>query len=79
LHNGELIAGGVFTTAGGMGANYVARWNGSIWQPLGGGMSSSVSALTVYNGGKRPADCTPARVTASCQRGHAAPPLSVRC
>jgi hypothetical protein len=50
VYNGELIAGGGFTTAGGVPANYIARWDGSSWQPFGSGMNSSVSALTVYNG-----------------------------
>ena len=55
VYNGELIAGGVFTTAGGVDASKIARWNGSIWQPLGSGVSGGgiyqgVYALTVYNG-----------------------------
>ena len=29
VYNGELIAGGDFTTAGGVTCNYIARWNGS--------------------------------------------------
>ena len=27
VYNGELIAGGYFTTAGGVAANYIARWD----------------------------------------------------
>ena len=46
LPNGDLIAGGNFTTAGGVAANRIARWNGSAWFPLGSGMNSSVTALT---------------------------------
>jgi len=49
VYSGELIAGGSFTTAGGLTCNYIARWNGSTWQPLGTGMNSSVFALTVHN------------------------------
>jgi hypothetical protein len=30
--------------------NYIASWDGSIWSPLGSGMSSGVNALTVYDG-----------------------------
>ena len=50
VYNGELIAGGYFTTAGGVTANYIARWDGSSWQPLGSGTNSAVISLTVYNG-----------------------------
>ena len=49
-YNGELIAGGVFTTAGGVTCNYIARWNGSVWQLLGSGMNGPVNALMEYNG-----------------------------
>lgn len=49
-YNGELIAGGDFTSAGGVAANRIARWDGSTWQPLGSGMNAAVKALTVYNG-----------------------------
>ena len=50
VYNGELIVGGHFTTAGGLSANYVARWNGNSWQTLGSGMNNDVLDLTVYNG-----------------------------
>jgi hypothetical protein len=40
LPNGNLVAGGDFTTAGGVTANNIARWNGSSWAPLGSGMNS---------------------------------------
>jgi hypothetical protein len=55
VYNDELIAGGKFTTAGGVAANRIARWDGSNWQPLGSGMHGDmifpgVSALTVYDG-----------------------------
>lgn len=45
-----LIAGGGFTTAGGVSANYIAKWDGSTWSSLGSGMSATVRALTTYNG-----------------------------
>ena len=41
----DLIAGGTFTTAGGIVANYVARWDGAAWQPLGAGVTGAVAAL----------------------------------
>jgi len=50
VYNGELIAGGEFSTAGGVTCNRIARWNGSTWQPLGTGMTAPVLALTVYDG-----------------------------
>ncbi|MDM8006914.1 MAG: hypothetical protein QUV05_12315, partial [Phycisphaerae bacterium] len=55
-YDGKLIAGGVFTTAGGVAASRVASWDGSSWSPLGSGMSADgtvyvcVYALTVYDG-----------------------------
>ena len=35
----NLYAGGDFTTAGGVSANYIAKWDGSAWSALGSGMS----------------------------------------
>ncbi|MCX6163750.1 MAG: T9SS type A sorting domain-containing protein [Ignavibacteriae bacterium] len=49
VFNNELIAGGSFTTAGGVSANRIAKWNGTSWSPLGSGMNSNVLALTVFN------------------------------
>ena len=45
MPNGDLIAGGYFTTAGGFSASYIARWDGSAWSALGGGMDSGVEAV----------------------------------
>jgi hypothetical protein len=50
LSGSDLYAGGGFTSAGGVSANRIARWNGSVWSALGSGMNNSVSVLTV-NGG----------------------------
>src|SRR6266852_4186326 len=44
-----LYAGGGFTTAGGVAANYVAKWDGAQWSMLGSGMNSVVRALTVFD------------------------------
>jgi len=49
VYNNELIAGGNFTSAGGVSANYIAKWNGNDWAPLGSGMNNDVRTLTVYN------------------------------
>jgi trimeric autotransporter adhesin len=38
--SGNLYAGGAFTTAGGLGATNVAKWNGSTWSALGAGVGS---------------------------------------
>src|ERR1035441_8652022 len=44
----NLYAGGYyFTTAGGVPANYIAKWDGSAWSALGSGMNGGVSALAV--------------------------------
>src|SRR6185436_7663584 len=32
-----LFAGGIFTTAGGVSANRIARWDGSTWSAVGSG------------------------------------------
>ncbi|MFN8730160.1 MAG: hypothetical protein ACK5Z4_09920, partial [Planctomyces sp.] len=40
LPGGDLIAGGRFTTAGGVTVNSIARWNGSAWSALGTGMNN---------------------------------------
>ena len=36
--SGSVYAGGWFTTAGGVSANNIAKWNGSSWGALGSGM-----------------------------------------
>ncbi len=50
VYNGELVVGGRFTCAGGVPANYIAKWNGTSWSALGSGLNGWVNALTVYNG-----------------------------
>src|SRR3990172_1266317 len=47
---GELYAGGNFTTAGGVSANKIAKWNGTNWTALGSGMNNSVNAIAVMGG-----------------------------
>jgi hypothetical protein len=56
----NLFAGGIFTMAGGITANHIAKWDGSRWSALGsgiGGFEPFVSALAVsgsnvYAGGE---------------------------
>jgi hypothetical protein len=45
----QLIAGGDFTTAGGVAAARIARWDGANWQPLLSGMNNSVTSLETYD------------------------------
>ncbi|MGA2507848.1 MAG: T9SS type A sorting domain-containing protein [Chitinispirillaceae bacterium] len=49
--SGYLYVGGEFTTAGGIAANNIAKWNGSAWDTLGSGTSGRVSALVVDDSG----------------------------
>lgn len=55
LPNGDLVAGGTFTQAGGVTTRGVARWDGSTWHALGSGMtavsSMQVAALAVLPNG----------------------------
>lgn len=51
LPNGDLVAGGVFTSAGGVPCNNVARWNGKTWSALGEGVNGQVRALAVLPAG----------------------------
>lgn len=40
-YDGDLVAGGLFTQAGGVAVNRIARWDGSDWAPFGDGVSSA--------------------------------------
>lgn len=55
LENGDVIAGGNFITAGGVEANYIARWDGEAWHPIGRGTGGSfypwVEAMTLMRDG----------------------------
>jgi hypothetical protein len=55
-----LYAGGLFTTAGGVPANHIAKWDGTEWSAVGSGMggntfSPQVNALTLFDDGTGPA------------------------
>ena len=52
LPNGDVIAGGSFTTAGGAPATRIARWDGAAWYQLGAGMNNVVRALVVLPTGE---------------------------
>jgi hypothetical protein len=49
-----LYVGGNFTSAGGITASHIARWDGSSWSVLDG-MDSVVTSLTVFDDGSGPA------------------------
>lgn len=43
----DLYAGGLFTSAGNISANHIAKWDGTNWSPLGNGLNGGVYALAV--------------------------------
>ena len=58
LPNGDLVAAGDFSSAGGLPASRIARWNGSTWSPIGSGVpmpfgttSAKVRSLLVTGNG----------------------------
>ena len=51
-HDGNLIAGGGFQTAGGRLAANIARWDGSAWAQLADGLNGPVTALAVNRQGQ---------------------------
>ncbi len=58
-YNGDLYAGGNFTTVDDQEVNYIARWDGTAWHPLVsegqiGIAGHDVRALTVYDDGSGP-------------------------
>jgi hypothetical protein len=68
----NLYAGGRFTTAGGVPANFIAKWDGNVWSALGSGVNNEVYALAVsgtdlYTGGSfDTAGSVPANFIAKC-------------
>ena len=48
IYNNELIAGGIFDSAGGIPANNIASWDGLSWSTLGSGTNGTVNSLTVF-------------------------------
>lgn len=50
-----LYVGGQFTTAGGVAATNIARWDGTAWSAVGGGVTGTVFAMQVFDDGSGPA------------------------
>jgi len=49
--NGDVYAGGYFTSADGVAANSIAKWNGTEWSALGSGMSRDVFTIAISGNG----------------------------
>src|SRR5437867_5252419 len=47
VYHGELYVGGRFEVIGGVRARHIARWDGSTWREVGGGLAGPVWALAV--------------------------------
>jgi hypothetical protein len=45
--NGDVYVGGLFYRAGGVAANNVAKWNGTMWSALGSGITAAGSAFNL--------------------------------
>src|SRR5262249_27970591 len=48
-HPPTLIVGGDFKSANGVTLNYIARWNGTGWEPMAEGFSAPVECLYVFD------------------------------
>lgn len=42
LPSGELLAGGMFTNASGTAVKSLAKWNGTVWSDVGGGVNGTI-------------------------------------
>ena len=50
VYNGDLYVAGIFTSAGGNAADYVAKWDGTSWSAVGKGVDHWVYCMYVFNG-----------------------------
>jgi hypothetical protein len=50
VYEGDLYAGGTFTSAGGQTVNHIARWGGESWNAVGGGVNGIVRTMLVHDG-----------------------------
>jgi len=51
ISGSDVYVGGVFTTAGGIPANYIAKWDGASWSALGTGLNGPVSSQSIVISG----------------------------
>ena len=51
LPNGNVVAGGHFTLAGGVAVSHIAQWNGTSWRSFGMGLNNAVLALSSRQNG----------------------------
>lgn len=51
MPTGDLVAGGLFASVGGVPAQNIARWDGSVWSPLGAGVNGTVAQMAVAPNG----------------------------
>lgn len=51
LANGDIVAGGRFTSAGAATVHNIARWNGSAWGPMGTWNGSHIAAMRMRANG----------------------------
>jgi len=49
VYNNDLYVGGNFSKVGNISANYIARFDGNSWYPVGNQIYSFVRSLTVFN------------------------------
>ncbi|MBX7153668.1 MAG: T9SS type A sorting domain-containing protein [Candidatus Kapaibacterium sp.] len=47
MTNGDLVIGGSFVKSGTVAVNNLARWTGSVWAPVGGGVNEAVKSLYI--------------------------------
>lgn len=50
VYGGNLYIGGLFTTVNGIAATYIAKWDGSVWSPVGGGVNQRVDCMAAIGG-----------------------------
>ncbi len=51
----RLVAGGIFTIAGGKPVAHIAQWDGESWTDVGGGLNEPVWSLQSFDDGNGPA------------------------
>ncbi len=51
MPSGDLVAGGSFTSAGGLPIKYIARWDGTNWGPLGQGLNNQANSFALMPNG----------------------------